>query len=138
MQFEILSAREYGVSLKATIQGTGKLGFTSGTSKVMKLTDHSHVRFARVKDQPGVLFMAVMSEADEDGFRILQSGGYCYLNTKPLFDALNVDYHTQTIIYDLTRMEEADADLGGKVYRMEPRVLPRKPKNDDSFEEGEE
>jgi hypothetical protein len=43
-----------------------------------------------------------------------------------LFDALEVDYRTQTVIYDLTRMTEGDEAMGGKVYRMEPRFLPRK------------
>lgn len=126
MKFEILSVKEYGVSLKATIQSTGKLGFTSGTAGVLGLARHSHVRIARDTDRPDVLYMAVMPDADEDGFRILQSGGYCYLNTRPLFDALEVDYRTQTVIYDLTRMTEGDEAMGGKVYRMEPRFLPRK------------
>lgn len=138
MTFELLSAKEYGVSLKATIQGTGKLGFTAGTAKVMKLGEHSHVHFARMKEQPGMLYMALMTEADDDGFRVLMSGGYYYLNTKSLFDALGVDYRTQTVIYDLTRMEEGDEALGGKAYRMEPRVLPRKPKSDEPFSEDEE
>lgn len=131
MELEILSAKEYGVSLKATIQGKGKLGFTSGTARVMNLASYTHVCIARDKDHPEVLYMALMPGANEDGFRILQSGGYCYLNTKPLFDALGIDYRTQTVIYDLTRVEEGDALMGGKVYRMEPRILPRKSKSDD-------
>lgn len=138
MELEILSAKEYGVSLKATIQGKGKLGFTSGTARVINLASHSHVRIARDKNLPGVLYMALMPGVDEDGFRILQSGGYCYLNTKPLFDALGIDYRTQTVIYDLTRVEEADALMGGKVYRMEPRILPRKAKGDELIDDDEE
>ena len=47
-----------------------------------------------------------------------------------MFDDLGVDYKTQTVIYDLTRREELDNELGGMIYQMSPRTLKRKKENE--------
>lgn len=131
---KILSVKEYGASLKATIQSTGKLGFTSATATVLELASHSHVRFAQEDEASDVLFLAVMPGVDEDGFKLMQSGGYYSVNTRPLFDALQVDYKSRTVIYDLQRDAAKDEEMGGKTYRMEPRYLTRREGEDDSPE----
>ena len=122
---KILSVKQYGVSLKATVQATGKLGFGAGTAHVLELPTHTYMRFAMEDEASGVLYLAVMPGADEDGFKILQSGGYYYINTKPLFEALELDFRSQLVIYDLQRDKSKDAELGGTAYRMEPRIKPR-------------
>lgn len=128
---KILSVKEYGASLKATIQSTGKLGFSSATAAVLELASHTHVRFAKEDDQSDVLYLAVMPGADEDGFKLMQSSGYYNVSTRPLFDALQVDYKSRTVIYDLQRDAEKDEEMGGKTYRMEPRYLPKREGEDE-------
>lgn len=131
---KILSFKEYGASLKATIQSTGKLGFSAATATVLELASHTHVRFAQEDEASGVLYLAIMSGVDEDGFKIMQSGGYYNVNARPLFDALQVDYKRRTVIYDLQRDAAKDKEMGGKTYRMEPRYLPKRDGEDYSTE----
>lgn len=123
---KILSSKQYGVNLKATVQSTGKLGFSGPTSGALQLTASNYIRFAQDDDADETLYLAVMDGRDEDGFKLLQSGGYYSVATRALFDALEVDYKAQTVIYDLLRDASKDEVLGGKAYRMMPRILPKK------------
>lgn len=123
---KILSSKQYGVNLKATVQSTGKLGFSGSTSTALLLTTAKCIRFAQDDDADETLYLAVMEGRDEDGFKLLQSGGYYSVATRALFDALGVDYKTQTVIYDLVRDASKDEVLGGQTYRMMPRILPKK------------
>lgn len=131
---KILSVKQYGSSLKATIQSTGKLGFSGATATALDLAAASHVRFALDDEASGVLYLAVMPGADEDGFKLLQSGGYYSVSTRPLFDALQVDYKSRTVIYDMQRDASKDEELGGRVYRMEPRFLRKRDDEEESTE----
>lgn len=124
----ILSSKIYGVRLKATIQATGHLGFTAGTAQVLDLERHTHIRFAKEDEDSEDLWMAVMPGEDEDGFKILKTGGYFKVNTRSLFEALGVDFTSHTVIYDLVRDANQDEALGGVAYHMSPRYLREKPK----------
>ena len=74
--------------------------------------------------------MSVLGSPDDDAFRPCKAGNYFYLNTTRMFDDLGVDYKTQTVIYDLTRREELDNELGGMIYQMSPRTLKKKKENE--------
>lgn len=123
---KILSSKQYGVNLKATIHSTGKLGFSGNTASALHLSVGSFIRFAQDDDADETLYLAVMKGKDEDGFRLLQSGGFYNVTTKPLFEALGIDYKTQTVIYDLQRDASKDQEMGGIAYKMTPRFLPKK------------
>lgn len=123
---KILSSKEYGVSLKVTVQSTGKLGFSGPTATALQIATGGYIRFALDDDADETLYLAVMEGKDEDGFKILQSGGYYSVMTRTLFEALNLDFRNQTVIYDLKREPSKDAEMQGKAYRMSPRFLPKK------------
>ncbi|MCQ2220131.1 MAG: hypothetical protein MJZ12_01990 [Prevotella sp.] len=123
---KILSSKQYGVNLKATVQSTGKLGFSGPTATALELSAGGFIRFGQDEDADETLYLAVMEGVDEDGFKIMQSGGYYSVNTRTLFEALNVDYKSQTVIYDLQRDPSKDEGMGGRAYRMTPRILPKK------------
>lgn len=123
---KILSSKQYGVNLKATVQSTGKLGFSGPTATALELSAGGFIRFGQDDDTDETLFLAVMNGVDEDGFKIMQSGGYYSVSTKMLFEALNVDYKSQTVIYDLQRDSSKDETMGGRAYRMTPRILPKR------------
>lgn len=123
---KLLSSKQYGINLKATVQSTGKLGFSGPTATSLQLSAGVYIRFAQDDDADETLYLAVMEGKDEDGFKILQSGGYYNVNTKPLFEALGVDFKSNTVIYDLQRDASKDEDMSGKAYKMSPRMLPKK------------
>ncbi len=123
MNIKILSVKEYGVSLKATIQSTGKLGFTKNTSDALGLTLDKSVKFAQDEEDNDTLFISIVDKEDEDAFGMLCASGYYSVNAKTLFDALNIEYQKQTVIFDLSRYAALDGEMNGEVYKMKKRIL---------------
>lgn len=128
----ILSAKTYGVKLKATIQATGKLGFTKGTSDALNLSANRFIKFAQDDKNDNDLYLVVTKFEDEDVFKLQYTSGYYSLGTKGLFDALNFDYKSNTIIFDLQRMVHLDNEIGGEVYKMNMRIIDKSEKNMES------
>ncbi|MCQ2212283.1 MAG: hypothetical protein MJZ36_01450 [Bacteroidaceae bacterium] len=88
----------------------------------------ANIKFAIDDDQEHTMYLAACQEEDEDGFKLLCSSGYYSVQTKALFDALDVDYRSQTVIYDLKRSALHDAEMGGEAYRMSMRILTKNEK----------
>ena len=126
----ILSAKTYGAKLKATIQATGKLGFTKNTSDALNLSVNKFIKFAQ--DDNEDLYLIVTQFENEDVFKLIYASGYYSVGTKGLFDALNFDYKNNTIIFDLQRMVNLDNELGGEVYKMNMRIIDKPEKNMES------
>ena len=124
MSLKVYSARQYSVKLKCTIQNTGKLGFTSGTATVLRLTPESFIKIAG--DENNNMYLIVCNEPDEDGFRVDFISGYYSLPTTVLFNELGIDYKGYTVMYDLTREASVDVEAGGTVYKMAKRVNEKK------------
>lgn len=111
-------AKVYTVRLKATIQSSGRLGFTSDTIEQLKLTPECSIILAQDSDNKKVLYMAVLRERRDDAFPVLSAGKYVYLNTRQLFDTIKIDYVNLVNFFDITRFEEADEEMGGECYKM--------------------
>jgi hypothetical protein len=82
---KILSAKKFGVRLKATVQATGKLGFTKATSDALNLEQCPFVTFSQAEDDNRDLYLSISDIASGDAFRVLVSSGYYSLSTKALF-----------------------------------------------------
>lgn len=130
MALKVFSAKQYSTKLKCTIQNTGKLGFTSGTAKVLQLTPESYVKIA-ADDEQNMLYLIVCDGADEDGFQVDFISNYYSLPTTVLFNELGIDYKNYTVMYDLSREASLDAEAGGTVYKMAKRVNEKKKKEAD-------
>lgn len=122
MKYTILSAKDFNIKLKCTIQATGKLGFTDATAKHMGLSKESYVQFAQDNENKDVLYLMNLNEKNEDAFNVVKAGQYFYINTKALFDSLGYDYKKNTIIFDLIEQKEE----GLEMYKMLKREMPRK------------
>lgn len=121
----ILSAREYNGSLKVTIQQTGRMNFSEETAKVLSLTTDMGVKFF-TDGEPEQLYMAIMSEPDNDSFQIRKSGTYYYVPANALFDNLGIDYKAYTVIYNLVRCPAYDGESGGQCYKMNCKPIKKK------------
>ena len=126
----IISAKKFATKLKATMQVTGRMGFTDETVKQLGITENSFIKFAQDDDTDKTLYISVLNVPDSDAFKVCKAGKYYYLPTKMLFDSMEMDYKTKTIIFDLLRAEELDAELGGQAYKLNKRELQRKQNND--------
>jgi len=122
---QAFNAQEFTQKLKTTIQRTGKLGFTAETMGALKLNDSYYVRIAPDTDDKNIYYMAVISHAVEDGFKVCKSGVYVFLQTKQLFDKIGLDYKKWNIMFDMNRYEEGDQIMGGECYTMILRKTER-------------
>lgn len=122
------SAKQFSVKLKATIQATGKLGFTDETAKELGLSSQTYIKLGTDEDDPDVMYLVVLQEEDDDAFKVCKAGDYFYLPTSVLFMSLGYDFKSKTIIFDITRTKELDNKFNGKVYKLNKRESDKKRK----------
>lgn len=128
MTMEIFSAKNYLV-LKATIQKTGRLGFSAATSNVMGISTSSYFLIGKDEAIDADLIMVLLNRPSKDAFRVMQSGPYYYLKTTALFDMLRYDYKSARIFFDVKRDSSYDKISGGETYLLKQRKSKgRKPR----------
>lgn len=118
-------AQVYTVRLKATIQSTGRLGFTADTMDMLKLTPECSVYLAPDDSNKKIMYMGVLRDRRADAFPVLSAGKYVYLNTRQLFETLGIDFANTVNIFDLARFEEGDEAMESECYKMVRRERPR-------------
>jgi hypothetical protein len=122
MAIQILSAKRFAIKLKATIQASGRLGFTAETATVLDLKSGKFAKFAQ-DDESKSLYLIIVDKGSEDAFSIRETSGYFYVPTKVMFDALGFNYENGNIMFDLVRQTSLDNDLQGQVYYMKQRPM---------------
>ena len=130
MAIKLLSAKKFAIKLKATIQATGRLGFTADTATSLGLDAGKFAKFAQ-DDENNSLYLIIINEGNEDAFEIKLSSGYYYVPTKVMFDTLGFNYENGNIMFDLIRQPSLDDDLQGQVYFMKQRPIKNKEKKND-------
>lgn len=130
MAMKILSAREYSAKLKATIQATGRLGFSAETASYLGFESGKWAVFSYDDENDNSLYIGFKDNPTPDAFEIKVSSGYYYIATSQLFDALDIDYVNDTVMFDLVRKPALDDQLVGQVYLMKKRIIKRKEKSD--------
>lgn len=121
MNLKIFSAREYNARLKCTIHSSGKLGFTDETARELGISTDSGMKFA-ADDDGGLFLINCRKDKDEDAFEVGKSGSYYFVNAKPLFDSLGLDYKNEVIMFDLSRVKHEEFEI----YKLNKRSKPRK------------
>ena len=123
---KLISAVQYSTKMKATIQATGKLGFTKETAEIWQLNQDNSIQFARDEEDNNQLYLILYPDVRDEAFRVNKSGDYFYLATKLMFDDFGIDYKTTNVMFDLVRTESQDPEDGAKAYRMDMRHTDRK------------
>ena len=130
MAITILSAKNFATTLKATIQKSGRLGFTRESALALGLPEEKFAKFAQ-DDENGSLYLIIVDKGSEDAFSVRENGGYYFITTKVMFDTLGYNYENGDIAFDLVRRSSLDDDLQGQVYFMKQRPIKNKEKNND-------
>jgi hypothetical protein len=127
MKLKFLKADEPGRKAKATVHGTGKLGFSKDAVDYLGIKEGKSIQFAQDEDNPDDLnlYAVIHSATQEGAFRINKAGNYFYLNTTNLFDGLKLDYKSKKIIYDLVKFQYE----GKPLIKMVRRDIKRKNKS---------
>lgn len=126
IKLKFIKANEITGKAKATIHQSGKLGFSNEAISYLNIKEGLHIMFAQNEDDEDDLnlYAKVTNEASEDAFKISKAGAYYYVNTKGLFDKLDIDYNKKTIIYDLTKIEVE----GEEIIKLNRRDIAKKKK----------
>lgn len=115
MAIQIISAKRFATKLKATIQRSGRLGFTEETAKYMNLAEGKFAKFAQ-DDESGILYLIITNKRNEDSFDIRSSSGYYFVPAKMMFDSLGVDYEKNVVMFDLVRKPSSMRHLKVKCF----------------------
>jgi hypothetical protein len=111
-------------NLKATTHKSGKLGFTIEAAKKLELEAGKGLRigFNTKNEDDKSLYVIVFPEGVDNTFRVNKAGLYYYVNTKPLFDKLGIEYKKSTVIYDISE----EKYNGGRLFKFTRREVPKK------------
>ncbi|MBS1530119.1 MAG: hypothetical protein JSU01_07425 [Bacteroidetes bacterium] len=99
-------------NLKATIQRSGKIGFTAEAANKLKLSVDKSLMIGNNADDKDDqnLYVVVNDPKEEDAFQVLKAGSYYYVNTKPLFKTLRWDYEKYNYSFEITE-ENSDGNV---------------------------
>jgi len=122
MKLQFLKAKTASGKVKCTIHKTGKLGFSNEAAMLLGLDENKYVKIAVDLDDENSddLFLSVTFEKDEEAFNIRKAGQYYYLNTKYLFNELDIDFRKKIISYDIQEIE-IEGETLFKLFRKEDR-----------------
>lgn len=126
MTIKLYKSQDYSKKLKVTIQSSGKLGFADPAAKDMQLSKDKSVAIGYDENNTEEMYLVVFDKKVDGAYDVMKSGTYYYLNTAMLFSSIGFDYKNKTIIFDLLRSSENDQEVGGKVYKMFPRIKEKK------------
>ena len=114
------SSSKYGV-VKATVHKTGKLGFSSGAIKYMKLDEINYFKIATNNsdslDKALYLIPSNNDDNDDKLFKVVKAGDYFYVFIKNVLREMDLDYKNENIIYDIEKME----NMGISFFKLERR-----------------
>ena len=108
---------------KATIHKSGKLGFSRSAQEKMQINDNTYFKIGTSENSRDEnLYLVKAQREDENSIKASKAGDYYYLNTRVLFDELNIDYKRKKIIYDIIEVDYENI----VVYKLIKREIERK------------
>ncbi|MEZ0006265.1 hypothetical protein ABH942_001628 [Flavobacterium sp. 28YEA47A] len=105
--------------IKATVHKTGKLGFNSGASKLLKLEagKHFNIGFNKADANDTNLYLLPVNEPNEKSFKVIKAGEYYYIHIKNILRERKIDYKNESVSYEIDEIEQN----GKLLYRLERR-----------------
>jgi hypothetical protein len=124
MKIAFYNSKDFDSNLKATIHSSGKLGFTEAAIEKIGISEKKGMKigYNETDRNEKNLYVIFTDGEDQDAFRINKAGEYYYVNTKPLFDNMQLPYKTNRISFDIIQIELE----GEKVYKFLYKEKPKK------------
>lgn len=122
IKFDFKSPQDTTGVIKATVHKSGKLGFSSGAMKKLKLDENRYFRIATNAADPEDenIYLVEANEGEDDVFKANKAGKYYYIRIKHILDELDIDYKDDRVIYDIKREETEDGTTYYKLTRRKP------------------
>ena len=123
MRLRIFQPIESIGNIKATVQRSGKLGFSMGAIKVLEL-DKEECRFFQIAsneddEEDKSLYLIRTERDDKNAFQAKKAGTYYYLRIKHVLNKMDIDYQNESVIYDIIEKEN-DNQKYFQLRRREP------------------
>lgn len=124
MDLKFFDADEIQGNAKCTVHKSGKLGFSMDAIEMMNLNEDKSISIAKGEDyeENGNLYFKVHDTVVKGAFSVSKAGEYYYLNTKNLFNRLELNYQKDKIIYDVVEVEIEDETFFKLIRRMKGRA----------------
>ena len=116
-----LDAARLQQTARATIQSNGRLLLSVEATRLMKLADESSLIVFAAEN--GDLGATVSVKGDPQAFELKRAGATYYLTFKAYLEEAGINYKTQRIVFDITRLDE-EID-GHTLFRFARHVLPK-------------
>jgi len=119
MDISFFKPKDFEGNAKAAIHITGKLGFSDAAIKRIGLHEKKGIKIGHNQNEKTDrnLYVVFTEEIDEDTFKINRAGAYYYVNTKPLFDSMEIPYLSKRISFDIIPTELNGMKLYKFVYK---------------------
>lgn len=118
----LLDATRLSKSAKATIQASGRLGFSGEAVKLMELKEPQTILILKNNGSNDLAAVVVEGE-DKRGFFLKRSGPNYYLRMKNYFDQEGIDYKNFRVIFDITQLDETFEDH--PVFKLSYRAIEK-------------
>lgn len=128
---KLIQATRLSRIAKATVQRTGRLGFSQGAAKMLELGDNKTVLLFSGDGRN--LFLVVVDGPDDRGFQVRKIGEYFYIPTKVYYDQSGIDYVSNVVDYEITELP--DQFESRPVFNLRYRDHVRGSKGIDEVEE---
>lgn len=127
MKLNFYNADRLDRNLKATAHKSGKLGFTLEAASKLDLTTQKSIGIATNGEDEGdrTLYIVVYETRQPGAFKVGVAGDYYYINTKPLFDMLKIDYVKDWVVFDIIE----DTIENQKIFKLIRREKIKKLSN---------
>jgi len=125
MKLKFLTPDSLDKNLKATVHRSGKLGFSMEAANKLELSADKSASIAVNEDDPNdsCLYFVIHPSVEGDAFKVNKAGEYYYINAKPLFDSLKINYLKESVVYDISK----DSVDGQLIYKFKRREKSKKP-----------
>lgn len=113
------SDRNLGV-VKATVHKTGKLGFSSGAAKLLKLDKIKffNVGVNRADINDSNLYIVPLEKETDKSFKVSKAGQYYYILIKNILAELKIDYKNESVIYNIEQVNQQE----NTIYKLMRRI----------------
>lgn len=123
-ELKLHKAERYSRNVKATIQKSGRMGFSSAAIKLMGVDNNSHIGIFTNDNDPSDdnLYLMLTDKPQEGFFKVKKAGKYYALDARELFQTLGYDYKNYSIIFDVSEQKIDGRDM----FVLNKRTKPRK------------
>ncbi|WP_143773971.1 hypothetical protein [Niastella vici] len=116
MKIKFFVSHELEKPFRLSVHKNGKLGFPMDAAKALELSQEKSISIGVNDEDPNdnALYMVINESLIPGAFKVAKAGDYYYLPIKLLLDNLKVPYTTESVAFNMSKVENGD----GVFYKL--------------------